>query len=74
MKIIEKISHSKILVIGLRGSDIEKAKDIIVSGPNKVTIIETNKVILEDLSNNFYLSEKDIGKRRDEECLEKYKK
>ena len=74
MEIMEKISHLKILIIGLRGLGVEIAKDIIVSGPNKVTIIDPNKVIIEDLGSNFYLSEKDIGKRRDEACLEKLQK
>lgn len=71
---MKKISQLKILIIGLRGLGVEIAKDIIVSGPNKVILFDPNKVIIEDLGSNFYLTEKDIGKRRDEACLEKLKK
>ena len=69
-----KISKLKILIIGLRGLGIEIAKDIIVSGPNKVIVFDPNKVESRDLGSNFYLSEKDIGKRRDESCINKLKK
>ena len=69
-----KISKLKVLIIGLRGLGVEIAKNIIVSGPNKVTIFDPNLVQTKDLGSNFYLSEKDIGKRRDESCITKLKK
>ena len=69
METMKKISQLKILIIGVRGLGIEIAKDIIVSGPNQVTIFDPNEAKIEDLGSNFYLSEKDIGKRRDESCL-----
>ena len=69
METMEKISKLKILIIGLRGLGVEIAKNIIVSGPNKVTIFDPNEVQIDDLGSNFYLTEKDIGKRRDESCL-----
>ena len=71
---MKKISHLKILIIGLRGLGIEIAKNIIVSGPQSVTIYDKNKVELNDLGSNFYLTENDIGKRRDESCINKLKK
>ena len=74
METMEKISQLKILIIGLRGLGIEIAKNIIVSGPNMVSIFDPNKVQINDLCSNFYLSEKDIGKRRDESCIDKLKK
>ena len=73
METMKKISQLKILIIGVRGLGIEIAKDIIVSGPNQVTIFDPNEAKIEDLGSNFYLSEKDIGKRRDESCLPKLK-
>ena len=73
MDTMKKISNLKILIIGVRGLGIEISKDIIVSGPNEVTIFDPNEVKIEDLGSNFYLSEKDIGKRRDESCLDKLK-
>ena len=74
METMEKISQLKIFIIGLRGLGVEIAKDIIVSGPNKVTIFDQNEVTIKDLCSNFYLSEKDIGKRRDESCVVKLQK
>jgi ubiquitin-activating enzyme E1 len=71
---MKKISQLKILIIGLRGLGIEIAKNIIVSGPKSVTIFDPNKIEISDLGSNFYLSKKDIGKRRDESCLNKLKK
>ena len=71
---MEKISQLKILIIGLRGLGVEIAKDIIVSGPNKITIFDQNEVKIKDLGSNFDLSENDIGKRRDQACLEKLQK
>jgi ubiquitin-activating enzyme E1 len=71
---MKKISQLKILIIGLRGLGIEISKNIIVSGPKSVTIFDPNKTEINDLGSNFYLLEKDIGKRRDESCLDKLKK
>lgn len=71
---MKKISQLKILIIGLRGLGIEIAKNIIVSGPKSVTIFDPNKIEINDLGSNFYLSDKDIGSRRDESCLYKLKK
>ena len=74
METMEKISKLKILIIGLRGLGIEIAKDIIISGPKQVTIFDPNKVRLQDLGSNFYLNEKDIGRRRDESCISNLQK
>ena len=74
METMEKITKLKILIIGLRGLGIEIAKNIIVSGPNKVTVFDPNEVREIDLGSNFYLSEEDIGKRRDESCILKLQK
>ena len=48
-------------------------KNIILAGPKKVTIFDKNKIVMRDLSSNFYLQEEDIGKRRDEISLKKLK-
>ncbi len=70
---MKKISNLKILIIGLRGLGVEIAKNLIVSGPKSLTIFDHNKVEINDLGSNFYLTEKDIGKRRDESCINKLK-
>lgn len=70
---MNKISKLKILICGLRGIGIEICKNIILSGPEKVTIFDNNKIKIEDLCSNFYLEEKDLGLRRDNICLNKLK-
>ena len=68
---MRKLQNLKILIIGLRGLGIEVAKNIILAGPKEVRIYDPNKCIINDLGSNFYLSEKDIGKKRDISCLQK---
>ena len=74
METMKKISKLNILIIGIRGLGIEIAKNIIVSGPKKLTIFDPNKVNINDLGSNFYLTNNDIGKRRDESCIKKLQK
>ena len=72
-KAMNKISQLKLLIYGIRGLGIEISKNIILAGPKKVTIYDNNRIHINDLSSNFYLEEKDIGKRRDEISLNKLK-
>ena len=65
LETMEKISKLSILIIGQRGLGVEVAKNIIVSGPYKVSIFDPINVEISDLGSNFYLKEEDIGKRRD---------
>jgi ubiquitin-activating enzyme E1 len=59
------------LIIGLRGLGIEIAKNIILNGCEEVSIYDPNLVKINDLCSNFYLTEKDVGKkRRDEACIQ----
>ena len=74
METMKKISQLRILIIGLRGLGVEIAKNIIVSGPQKVIVFDPNEVKIEDLGSNFYLSINDLGKRRDKSCLTKLRK
>ena len=71
---VNKLSKLKILIYGMRGVGIEVAKNIILSGPNEVTLYDKNKVFLQDLGSNFYLKKEDIGKRRDVSCFQRIKK
>ena len=70
---MNKISQLKILIVGMRGLGIEISKNIILAGVKKVDIYDNNKIIINDLTSNFYLEEKDIGQRRDEISLKKLK-
>ena len=71
IEIMKKLQNLKILIIGLRGLGIEVTKNLILTGPKEVKIYDSNKCTINDLGSNFYLSEKDIGKRRDISCLKK---
>ena len=68
---MNNIFKLNILIYGLRGLGIEISKNIILTGPERVTIFDDNIINIEDLGSNFYIEEKDIGFRRDEICLKK---
>ena len=68
---MNKISKLKILIYGLRGLGIEICKNIILAGPERVSIFDNNKITREDLGSNFYVEESNIGSRRDEISLQK---
>ena len=65
LETMEKMSKLSILMVGQRGLGVEIAKNIVVSGPFKVSVFDPNPVEISDMGSNFYLKEEDIGKRRD---------
>ena len=70
---MKKIMKLNIFIYGMRGLGIEIAKNIILAGPNKVTIFDSNISKINDLTANFYLAKEDVEnkKRRDESVLDK---
>jgi len=70
---MKKLIHLKILIVGLRGLGVEIAKNIVLAGPNHVSIFDPEIVKINDQGANFYISLDDIKnqKRRDEACLKK---
>ena len=68
---MNKISKLKILIYGIRGLGIEISKNIILAGPERVTIFDDSKITRDDLCSNFYIDEKDIGSRKDEISIKK---
>ena len=66
-----KISELKILLIGLRGLGIEIAKNIILSGAKSLTLFDKEICSINDMGSNFYITENDFYKRRDEVCIKK---
>eukprot|EP00940_MAST-03C_sp_MAST-3C-sp2_P001396 g1396.t1 len=66
-----KMQASNILLIGLRGVGVEIAKNLILSGVKSVTLFDQGKTEWTDLSSQFYLGEKDIGRPRAEACADK---
>ena len=59
---MKKIINLKILILGLKGIGIEVAKNIILTGPEKVIIYDPSIVQLKDLGLNYYLKENSIIK------------
>lgn len=74
-EMMNKLTNLKILIIGLNGLGIETAKNIILSGPEKVLLFDSKIVKLEDKSSNYFMNSQNIGvNRRDIEILEDLKK
>ena len=68
---MKKLSGLKILLIGLRGLGLEIAKNIILSGAKSVTLFDKEYCNLNDMGSNYYITNKDFDKRRDEVCIKK---
>jgi ubiquitin-activating enzyme E1 len=68
---MKKMAQSNILIVGLNSLGVEVAKNIILSGVLSVTLHDTENTSYKDLSGQYYLSEKDVGKNRAESCLNK---
>ena len=61
---MKKIINLKILILGLKGIGIEVAKNLILTGPEKVIIYDPSIVQIKDLGLNYYLKENNINKNR----------
>ena len=72
---MKKIMKLNILIYGMRGLGVEIAKNIVLAGPNQVTIYDPNISKINDLTSNFYLNKEDVKnkKRRDEAIIDKMK-
>jgi ubiquitin-activating enzyme E1 len=68
---MKQMAQSDVLICGLGGLGCEIAKNIILSGVKSVTLHDTKVTTLDDLSTQFYLTEKDIGTNRATACLNK---
>lgn len=58
-----KLVKMKVLIIGMRGLGVEIAKNLILAGPNSVTIYDPTQVAIADMGANFYISESDVGNK-----------
>ena len=63
----------KSIIIGLRGIGIEITKNLLLSGVNFIEIYDENKCDIKDMGSNFYISNSDINKRRDEASISQLK-
>ena len=68
---MKSLSKKNIFIYGMRGVGVETAKNIILSGPRKVIIYDNEISKINDLTSNYFISEKDVSenKRRDEASL-----
>ena len=63
---VRKQSKAKVLLFGLNNLGLEIAKNIILSGVNKITLCDCENLSIFDLLGNFYAQEKDLDKNRAE--------
>lgn len=61
-----KMQNSNVLIIGLHGLGVEIAKNVALAGVKSLSVYDPNPVELRDLSSQFFLTEADIGKQRDQ--------
>ena len=74
-KTMVKLSKLKVLILFVRGLGIEISKNIILTGPESVSIFDPNIIKINDLNSNFYLKEEYVNKkRRDEAVIDNLKK
>ncbi|OIR58837.1 MAG: ubiquitin activating enzyme E1 [Amphiamblys sp. WSBS2006] len=69
---MKRMSSAAILVVGMRGSGLETAKNVVLSGVKSVSVHDPEVCAFGDLSGNFYVGEDDIaaGRQRDEVCVQ----
>ncbi|KAJ3447309.1 hypothetical protein M0812_07537 [Anaeramoeba flamelloides] len=70
---MKKIPNQSILIVGMNGLGSEIAKNLVLSGVKKVTLWDQEIVTTNDLSCQFFLTEKDLGCKRNEKLLGKLK-
>lgn len=59
-----RMAASNILISGLNGLGVEIAKNVILAGVKSVTLLDSTSVSWMDLSAQFYLTDKDLGRTR----------
>ncbi|KAF4509164.1 hypothetical protein G6O67_005455 [Ophiocordyceps sinensis] len=63
---MKRMGASNVLVVGLKGLGVEIAKNIALAGVKSLTLYDPAPVQLADLSAQFFLTQHDVGKPRDE--------
>lgn len=57
-----KMQNANVLIIGLKGLGVEIAKNVALAGVKSLSLYDPSPVELRDLSTQFFLSERDIGR------------
>lgn len=68
---MRRMANSDILLSGLGGLGVEIAKNVILGGVKSITLHDTAKCTIYDLSSQFYLTQADIGRNRAEASCKK---
>lgn len=63
---MQRMSQSNVLIVGLKGLGVEIAKNVALAGVKSITLYDPNPAQIQDLSSQYFITESDIGKRRDE--------
>ncbi|KAJ6102348.1 Ubiquitin-activating enzyme [Penicillium sp. IBT 16267x] len=63
---MKRMGSSNVLVVGLKGLGVEIAKNIALAGVKSLTLYDPAPVAISDLSSQFFLQPKDVGKPRAE--------
>lgn len=67
---MRRMAKSDILICGLGGLGVEIAKNIILGGVRTITLHDTAKCTIRDLSSQFYFTKASIGRNRAHACLD----
>ena len=61
MQSMKNLSNAKVTIFNFNSSALELCKNLILTGISELSIISYKKVVIDDLSYNYYLNEKDLG-------------
>lgn len=63
-----KVGACSVLIVGLNGLGVEVAKNVILAGVQRVTLLDSTPTSTWDLGAQFFLREGDVGKPRAAAC------
>ncbi|KAI6243686.1 UBA-e1-C domain-containing protein [Aphelenchoides fujianensis] len=66
-----KLRKSSVLISGMGGVGVEIAKNLVLGGVRRVAVHDTRAAEWRDLSAQFFLNERDLGKNRAAACFSK---
>jgi ubiquitin-activating enzyme E1 len=68
---MKNLASLTVLIIGLRGVGVETAKNLILTGPKQVTLMDDNACLIADVGSNFFLTEAHVaqGVSRSAACV-----
>ncbi|CAK4030370.1 Ubiquitin-activating enzyme E1 1 [Lecanosticta acicola] len=61
---MKRMGSSNVLIVGLRGLGTEIAKNVALAGVKSLTLFDPKPARIDDLSSQFFLTPRDVGKPR----------